>query len=206
MWNFHFPEKKQGGSLSLGFLKDFLHRKKLGQILFYSRIFYLANLFFAKSITRDSCDEKKPIMSHIAHIFVLVGLVLPKKFQCRWNCIDIPIHPLKFPVGPASGYLSGFRFLYFWWSYQKNSIRVYFYWHTNSSIKFPVGLTSGYLSGFRFPIFALLIDFCEIIALERIFRLVNFRKQLNSNKGYTKFQFEKVDSKLYVEVEILWHV
>ena len=77
--------------------------------------------------------------------------------------IDMPIHPIKFPVGPASGYLSGFRF----------------------------------------PIFALLIDFCEIIALERIFRLVNFRKQLNSNKGYTKFQFEKVDSKLYVEVEIL---
>ena len=48
-------------------------------------------------------------------------LVLSKKFQCRWICVDIWIHPQKFPVGPGSGLLSGFRFLYFWWSYCKNS-------------------------------------------------------------------------------------
>ena len=42
-------------------------------------------------------------MSHMVHIFVLVGPI--EKFQSMWIC---PIHPLKFPVGQASGYLSSF--------------------------------------------------------------------------------------------------
>ena len=63
-------------------------------------------------------------------------LVLSKKFQCRWICVDIWIHPQKFPVGPGSGFLSGFRFLYFWWSYCKNSnvggfVLAYKFFHKN---------------------------------------------------------------------------
>ena len=42
-----------------------------------------------------------------------------EKIPIQSICIFILVHPKKIPVGPGSGFLSGFQFLYFWWSYRK---------------------------------------------------------------------------------------
>ena len=79
-----------------------------------------------------------------------------EKFQCtRQIHIDILVHPWKFPVGPGSGFLSGFRFLYFWWSYRKKFYVGKFllsYWFF-CTYNFPGGPGSGFLSGFWFLYF-----------------------------------------------------